>query len=168
MVPDFCFWIYRYLYFHHIINTPDGVLTNGMIWKAYTTGLRFDSVAFGLRNVNSCDCSIGRCFHQGMKVIFLKYIDLFSVPHHIVFVIRFILIVDYYYYEYFSPTLISLIFGFFPTGAVMHSVWRIIPSALSSGLIATIFLFPLGLKDFSCFSAKSKRGFQQLLQELWV
>ena len=44
------FFIYRWLYYHHIINEQDGIIPSGMFSRAFLTGLRFDSVviAYGL------------------------------------------------------------------------------------------------------------------------
>lgn len=155
------FGIYRYLYFHHIINTQDGVLTNGMIWKAYTTGLRFDSVALAYGMLIPVIAALAGVFIRNESYFPKVYRFTFRFLTTLFSLFVFILIVDYYYYEYFQSHINILIFGFFQddTGAVMHSVWSDYPLVrVILGLMATIFLFRFGFKRLFRFSSK-QRGF---------
>ncbi|MBK9542257.1 MAG: sulfatase-like hydrolase/transferase [Bacteroidetes bacterium] len=138
------FFIYRWLYYHHVINEQDGIIPSGMFSRAFLTGLRFDSVVIAYGLVLPLTFALTGIFIRNENY-FPKIYRFASVFIGILFsLFVFILVIDYYYYEYFQAHINILIFGFFQddTGAVMQSVWSDYPLVrVLLGLLGTILLF---------------------------
>ena len=138
------FFIYRWLYYHHIINEQDGIIPSGMFSRAFLTGLRFDSVVIAYGLVLPLTLALTGIFIR-KENYFPKIYRFASVFIGILFsLFVFILVVDYYYYEYCQAHINILIFGFFQddTGAVLQSVWSDYPLVrVLLGLLGTVLLF---------------------------
>ena len=138
------FFIYRWLYYHHVINEQDGIIPSGMFSRAFLTGLRFDSVVIAYGLVLPLTLALTGIFIR-KENYFPKIYRFASVFIGILFsLFVFILVIDYYYYEYFQAHINILIFGFFQddTGAVLQSVWSDYPLVrVLLGLLGTVLLF---------------------------
>ena len=153
------FFLARYFYYQHVISEQDGIISSGMISKAYLTGLRFDSVVLGYALVLPVVLALIGLFirkenyYAGTYRFTAKFLSvLFPL-------FSFILIVDYYYYEYFQSHINIFLLGFFQddTGAVMQSVWSDYPLIrVLLGLALIILAFRFLFKRIFRFPAKPK------------
>lgn len=153
------FFIYRWLYYHHVINEQDGIIPSGMFSRAFLTGLRFDSVVIAYGLVLPLTLALTGIFIR-KENYFPKIYRFASVFIGILFsLFVFILVVDYYYYEYFQAHINILIFGFFQddTGAVLQSVWSDYPLVrVLLGLLGTVLLFRFIFKNYFIYRKRQQ------------
>jgi phosphoglycerol transferase MdoB-like AlkP superfamily enzyme len=135
------FFIYRLAYTLNVLSGEEIRTFPGDLFKAFVTGIRFDTVTicYGLvlPVLLSFFCVAGENAARRIFRIQLIYLTALFV------VFLMVLVVDYYYYTYFQSHINVLIFGFMDddTAAVAESLWtdyplvRVILGIISGGFI---------------------------------